>query len=609
MTPDDPAQPQDRLHPDSPPTDRLHRAMELISSLCEERIDAEQTRELETLVLSDPQIQDIYLRMMHLDADLHHYASALGRSIRSDGEIGDDPAGESSGLDETMVIKAVPAPEPVESEEFSERFQPTSVLNAVSGKSDDGRRIGTYIKAGIAAALLLGFGLLTYTHFYPRPQVKIARTDPELIRPPQAVEPGSSGQAPVAVAPPPVIATLDLSSNAVWGSADLPPAGGKLIAGTTLSLKSGAVQLKRTRGGKLVVEGPLELRLDSDTEYTLQSGRIAASIPGGGLTLRCPTGSVTDLGTEFGVAVNSSGQTEVDVFEGRVTAALSSTASTEPTAGLLLKAGQAATMTEHAVCLDPEGAVPQRFVCSLINPQVKSLDVTDLVSGGDGTTQRRGIGIDPTTGEIGSLQPVEIRSSDGKYHRTKGYPFVDGAFVPDGGAGPMAIDSAGHRFDFSGTGNGTFNNIFTGGKIPWPAGNEQNDDILSGVDYAAPGHSVISIHANGALTLDLNAVRRLYPDRSVTGFKCIVGNTCHLDAANPSKAAREISDSAVRVLIDGISRYENPKFSAFDGAFPVNVPLRNEDRFLTLASTNVGKRSNHCWVIWADAKLDLAPGK
>ena len=349
------------------------------------------------------------------------------------------------------------------------------------------------------------------------------------------------------------------------------------------------------------------MRFDSDTDYMLQSGRIAATIPGGGLTLRCPTGSVTDLGTEFGVSVNPSGRTEVDVFEGRVAAALSSIATTEPAGDILLRAGQAATMTEHAVSLDPEGAVPQRFVCSLINPQVKSLDVTDLVSGGDGTTQRRGIGIDPTTGEIGALEPVEMRSSDGKYHRASGYPFVDGAFVPDGGAGPMAVDSAGHRFDFSGSGSSAFNNIFTGGKIPWPPGNEQNDDILSGVDYAAPGHGVISIHANGALTLDLNAVRRLYPDRSLTGFNCIVGNTCHLDAAKPSKAAREISDSAVHVLIDGISRFENPKFSSFDGAIAVNVPLRNDDRFLTLASTNIGKRSNHCWVIWADAKLDLAP--
>jgi hypothetical protein len=598
--------------PDNSP-EHVRRAMELICALCDETIDPEQIRELEALVLSDVEIQSLYLRMMHLDAGLHHYASALGRPHVARSEIGEEPASDANGLDETMMLKAMPVlPDAEGDDSTAERFPPTSVLDKGPVQPDDKRR--PYFKGGIAAVLLLGLGLLGRGLLSPKAPEHIAGTTPEHPTTlPQAFANNAQTPAPPAIVPPamvpPAIATVDLTSNAVWGAQDLPPVDGKFIAGQTLSLVSGAVQLKLPHGGKLVVEGPVELRFDSDAEFLLRSGRIAASIPGGGLTLRCPTGSVTDLGTEFGVAVNQSGQTEVDVFEGRVAAALSSSATTEPAGDILLRAGQAATMTERAVSLDPEGAVPQRFVCSLLNPKVKSLDVTDLVSGGDGTTQRRGIGIDPITGEIGALQPVGIRTSDGKFHHTSGYPFVDGAFIPDGGAGPMAVDSAGHQFDFSGSANSTFNNIFTGGKIPWPAGSEHNDDILSGVDYAAPGHGVISIHANGALTLDLNAVRRLYPDRSLTSFNCIVGNTCKLDAAKPSKAAREIADSAVHVLIDGISRFENPKFSAFDGAFSVNVPLRDTDRFLTLASTNVGKRSNHCWVIWADAKLELAPGK
>ena len=35
---------------------------------------------------------------------------------------------------------------------------------------------------------------------------------------------------------------------------------------------------------------------------------------------------------------------------------------------------------------------------------------------------------------------------DGKYHRVEGLPFVDGVFIPDGRAGPVQVDSAGHTF-------------------------------------------------------------------------------------------------------------------------------------------------------------------
>ena len=202
MTPENPSEAQDRLQPDRLHPEPMGRAMELISALCEEQINPEQTRELELLVLSDIEIRTVYLRMMHLDAGLHHYASALGRSIQSNAEIGDDPADESSGLDETMMIKAVPAPDPVESEEFAERFQPTSVLNAASGKTDDDRRNGPYLKGGIAALLVLGLGLLTYLLISSRAQVKIARTDPKIVPASQAVDSGAAGSAAVIVVPP-----------------------------------------------------------------------------------------------------------------------------------------------------------------------------------------------------------------------------------------------------------------------------------------------------------------------------------------------------------------------------------------------------------------------
>jgi len=597
MTPDSP----DHITPDNT-NPQLERAIGLISALCDEQLTSAQARELETLVLGDVEIRSVYLRMMHLDAGLHHYASALGSLPDREFDLAEDSKNEPGGpgMDETMVLPAMNDPQDYNDGEFDERFRSSIVLPEVP-RPQVKRTLPPWLTGGIAAALVLGVGLAAYVIFSSR--------TPILTQVPVPNNPATKTGTSVAVAPvgppppPPIpIATVALTSKAVWSGADMPPRDGVFAAGQVLAISTGDAQLTFRRGGRLVVEGPAEFKFVSDTRIELQSGKIVARIPGGGLVVACPSGSVTDLGTEFGVAVASDGGTQVAVFEGRVAASLNSSATTQPAKPLLLTVGQAAVMTTKAVSLDPTGAVPQRFVRSLTNEDINSLDVTDLISGGDGTTHRRGIGINPSTGAVGKLQPVFAINSDGKYHRTNGYPFIDGAFVADTTRGATTVDSAGDQFHFTGLGATSYNFIFTGGKIPWPEKPEP-DTVLNGIDYSTPDHSIICIHPNNALTVDLNSVRRIYPDRTLKNFRCRVGISGTAKPKGP-----KIPDAAVVVLVDGSLRFQNPHFTIFDGSFEINVPLRQTDRFMTLVSTYAGPGNYRNWVLWVDTKLDLSVG-
>jgi hypothetical protein len=563
------------------------RAMELISALCDERITPEEIRELEALVIGDAQIRRIYLRLMHLDAGLHHYASALGSLPDPDLELTDDSGNEASPrpMEETMVLPAVRESDFQEDEEFVVPYQPPPPPI----DSQKNTHFSRQLKGGLAAVLVIGAGMLAYI----------------LFSHPDKVATNSVNHPSVAVVPlpppPPAIpvATVDLTRNSVWDPSNMPPEDGVFVAGQVLALKSGDVQLAFHRGGNMVVEGPAQIAFVSDSRIKLISGKIFATIPGGGLTVECPTGSVTDLGTQFGVAVHPDGGTEVAVFQGHVAASLNSIATTQDAKPMVLGVGEAAVITAHALAVDDAGAVPQRFVRSLVNNKVTSLDVTDMLCGGDGTTLRRGFEVDPRTGAVGKIRLNDYTDSDGRYHPSFGYPVIDGAFIPDGSKNAMVVDSSGDSFNFAPAGNRGWGRISAGRRPTFIYG------TIAGVDYNTSDHAIIFIHANGGLTLDLDAVRRMYPDRELSGFHCGVGNS-YLPKSKTSGAMEKLPVATADVLINGALRYQKQEFTSRDGRLAIDLPLTRNDRFLTLVSTDAGKGNDHDWILWVDAKLDLS---
>ncbi len=318
--------------------------------------------------------------------------------------------------------------------------------------------------------------------------------------------------------------------------------------------------------------------------------------------MKTPTGVVTDLGTEFGVACDAvTGNTEVDVFKGRVRVAPNN-AKSAPLQDV--GAGDAARVTPGNVTLAPHQSEPQRFVRSL-DTSATSLDVADLLSGGDGTTHLRSGLLDATTGNSIGVSAAANVKGDGRYHRVTSIPVVDGCLVPDGSLGPSIVDSTGQTFVFPATDRFTYSRICAGGVAPVPVGLPRIGTIINGIDYLDADHGFIFVHANAAVTFDLAAIRRLHPNSTLTRFRCKVGSSFNL-VNNPDRDKALVSKADAYVLIDANPRFERRGFRIRDGGMIVDIQLNSADRFLTLASTDGGDGHAFDDTLFGDPVFDLS---
>jgi hypothetical protein len=141
------------------------------------------------------------------------------------------------------------------------------------------------------------------------------------------------------------VAVVRDTANVEWpkNAASKSP-NSSILSGEPLRIESGTIELELKMGATLVVDGPAEWSIDGDNGATLKAGKIVARVPSQavGFTLSTPTAKIVDLGTEFGVEVNESGTTEVQVLKGKVelhpSQRESSTSVSEP---ITLSAGSA----------------------------------------------------------------------------------------------------------------------------------------------------------------------------------------------------------------------------------------------------------------------------
>jgi hypothetical protein len=118
---------------------------------------------------------------------------------------------------------------------------------------------------------------------------------------------------------PEVVAHLVRTSDAVWleGSPG-PEQNAGLRSGERLDLRGGLAEIAFQSRVRLIVEGPAEIEFQGRGGGFLHVGRLTAHVPpeAAGFVLATPTATVTDLGTEFGVAVDPAGLSEVHAIAG-----------------------------------------------------------------------------------------------------------------------------------------------------------------------------------------------------------------------------------------------------------------------------------------------------
>jgi hypothetical protein len=115
------------------------------------------------------------------------------------------------------------------------------------------------------------------------------------------------------------VAVLTRGVDLVWERGTTAPALDEPLSPGEFKLRSGVAEIEFFQGARLCMEGPATIRLVSAKEAFCSSGRFSAEVPfqARGFRLGTPKGDLVDLGTEFGLDLNSAAPA-LHVFKGEV---------------------------------------------------------------------------------------------------------------------------------------------------------------------------------------------------------------------------------------------------------------------------------------------------
>ena len=189
-------------------------------------------------------------------------------------------------------------------------------------------------------------------------------------------------------------ATLVRTTDAQWSGAPARDGDG-LTPGQRLALTRGTAEIAFSGQAKVLLSAPVELEIVDAGACRLASGKLTAHVPepARGFKVHTPDGTVTDLGTDFGVLVSLAGaaaNTEVHVFRGEVEVATRAGAATTTAPAFQprkLTTGQAAILTAQLFKLLP-AADPFRFAPDQLTGQPRQVLVAEdfevMHAGADG---------------------------------------------------------------------------------------------------------------------------------------------------------------------------------------------------------------------------------
>ena len=161
--------------------------------------------------------------------------------------------------------------------------------------------------------------------------------------------------------------------------------------GDRFCIRSGFLEITYDSGAKVLLQGPVTYEAESATGGYLAIGKLTARVekktgtarstphspfPSSPLfCVRTPTATITDLGTEFGVAVDENGRVETQVFEG-VVRVVAKRDNGQLGASRDLHRGEIVFIDAKAVDIQPVASKPQPFVRKIS----RARDVNDSFS-------------------------------------------------------------------------------------------------------------------------------------------------------------------------------------------------------------------------------------
>ena len=127
--------------------------------------------------------------------------------------------------------------------------------------------------------------------------------------------------------------------------------------------------------------------------------------------------------------------------------------------------------------------------------------------------------------------------------------------------------------------------------------------ILGGVDYSVRPHGLLFVHANAGITFDLEAIRQANPDRKLKRFLAVAANT-----EIYSRLSGKHNSADIWVFVDGQERFKQKNINSYSGPAPIAVSISDQNRYLTIVSTDGGNGIGGDWIIFGDPRIEMTGG-
>ena len=258
----------------------------LINSACDGSLVDIQVQELATLLDADPTVRKVFIRHVQLRTDIQFLYRA------------EHACGGGLARVQATFPQATPSFSPI----------PSFLSTAYHGT------IGFFSQelpfSLLIAAVLTGLGLWIASLVYVSSPEKIAKNSlptATIVDPTMEVVGKITGMVDCNWADPQT-ATID---------------GANVLLGRKYALSSGLMEITYRTGAKVILQGPVTYGVESRNGGFLAIGKLTGKVEveaAKGFSVRTPTATVVDLGTEFSVEVRPDQTTDVHVVRGAVEA-------------------------------------------------------------------------------------------------------------------------------------------------------------------------------------------------------------------------------------------------------------------------------------------------
>ncbi len=182
--------------------------------------------------------------------------------------------------------------------------------------------------------------------------------------------------------PQPIIANVLSTENAEWVAASTRTTLTPDITQGDYQLTKGLVEIQFLEGAKVILQAPCQFGLDGSYGIDLDQGQLSVKLDTGkkDFSVNTPSALIVDFGTEFSVSVDSSGISQVHVFDGQVGLKPTSQSKSDNSEFVLMNKGDAKEVSADGLTVNTISIENEKFVRAMPGSLPKPTNTTSKTS-------------------------------------------------------------------------------------------------------------------------------------------------------------------------------------------------------------------------------------